>query len=588
MEKRDMRDRNSQGNNSRRRSSQTRRNQQSRVQHSNQTGRSNTPRRNVSRKTLQNKKRRMLKRRIKRDLILLGIVVIFITVIVLGVKGVKKLLANQLDIPVKPADVTVNGTKLTGNGIAEDRDLLLGTYTWNLQLQYEDESYTVEDLLAPEIDTVLAQVYGEENHEDNFQLTLKNVDTKVGDIISELETKWNQPAKNSEITGYDSENNTFSLSESSTGVIIDSDTLSSDLSSALNSGNYDTVIQVAKEKDEPTATKDDYKIIATYVTHTTNNKLRNINVTLACEAVNGTVLAADEQFSYNGVVGERTEEKGYQLAGAYANGEHVQELGGGVCQLSSTLYNAAVDAGLRVDERVGHSYEPNYVTPGEDATVSFGGPDFKFTNNSGHTMGIRVSFVDRTVTVEIYGVPVLEDGVTQYMESEKTVDTAIPDPTYEEDPSLPFGTVTVSSKGKPGSKWTTNIVKEKDGEVIEDEYLHTTSYKGTGPVIKQNTAGIEGLDEATRAAYGAQIAAQQAQIQADLSAQNAALNQTPTEGTTATDGTTATTGTTAATDGATPTADGTGATDDGATITDGAAAGSTSTDSATDGAATTE
>ena len=587
MEKRDMRGRNSQGN-SPRRGSQTRRNQQSRVQHSNQTGRSNTPRRNVSRKTLQNKKRRMLKRRIKRDLILLGIAVIFITVIVLGVKGVKKLLANQLDIPVKPADVTVNGIKLTGNGIEEDRDLLLGTYTWNLQLQYEDESYTVEDLLAPEIDTILEQVYGEENHEDNFQLTLKNVDTKVGEIVGELETKWNQPAENSEITGFNSENNTFSLSESSTGVIIDSDTLSSDLSSALNSGNYDTVIQVAKEKDEPTATKDDYKVIATYVTHTTNNKLRNINVTLACEAVNGTVLAADEQFSYNGVVGERTEEKGYQLAGAYANGEHVQELGGGVCQLSSTMYNAAVDAGLRVDERVGHSYEPNYVTPGEDATVSFGGPDFKFTNNSGHTLGIRVSFVDRTVTVEIYGVPVLEDGVTQYMESEKTVDTAIPDPTYEEDPSLPFGTVTVSSKGKPGSKWTTNIVKEKDGEVIEDEYLHTTSYKGTGPVIKQNTAGIEGLDEATRAAYGAQIAAQQAQIQADLSAQNAALNQTPTEGTTATDGTTATTGTTAATDGATPTADGTGATDDGATITDGAAAGSTSTDSATDGAATTE
>lgn len=474
----------------------------------------------------------MLKRRIKRDLILFAIALIFIALVILGVKGVKKLLANQLNLPVNPADVTVNGTKLTGNGMEEDRDLLLGTYTWNMQIQYEEDSYEVEDLLAPEIDMILTKVYGEENHEENFQLVLGNTDSKVAEIISELESKWNQPAINSEITGYDSENNTFQLSDSSTGVIIDSEALAEELSEALKNGNYDTVIQVAKEKDEPTATKDDYEVIATYVTHTTNNKLRNINVTLCCEAVNGMVLAPDEQFSYNGVVGERTEEKGYQLAGAYANGEHVLELGGGVCQLSSTMYNAAVDAGLKVDERVGHSYEPNYVTPGEDATVSFGGPDFKFTNNSGHSMGIRVSFVERTVTVEMYGVPVLEEGIIQYMESEKTLETAIPEPTYEEDPALPFGTMTVGSKGKPGSKWTTNIVKEKDGVIIEDEYLHTTSYKGTGPVVKQNTAGIEMLDEAARAAYTAQLAAQKAQILADLEAQNAALNQdTSTDGT---------------------------------------------------------
>lgn len=81
-------------------------------------------------------------------------------------------------------------------------------------------------------------------------------------------------------------------------------------------------------------------------------------------------------------VGQRTEAKGYQGAAAYNNGEVVQEIGGGVCQTSSTLYNAVVKAGLKTTTRRSHTFEPSYVTPGTDATVSWGGPDYAFVNNS--------------------------------------------------------------------------------------------------------------------------------------------------------------------------------------------------------------
>ena len=116
--------------------------------------------------------------------------------------------------------------------------------------------------------------------------------------------------------------------------------------------------------------------------------------------------------------------QGYKPAGAYVNGELVAEPGGGVCQVSSTLYNAVVFAGLKTTERHAHSYEPSYVTPGEDAAVSYGGPDMKFINNSDTAIALRAKLEGSlsskmTLTISVVGIPILEDGVTYSMHSEK-------------------------------------------------------------------------------------------------------------------------------------------------------------------------
>ena len=104
------------------------------------------------------------------------------------------------------------------------------------------------------------------------------------------------------------------------------------------------------------------------------------NVKLASAAFDGTVLNSGDLFSYNETVGQRTEAKGYKAAPAYVQGETVDEIGGGVCQPSSTLYYACLLANMEITERYAHRYIPAYITRGMDATVSWGGPDYKFTD----------------------------------------------------------------------------------------------------------------------------------------------------------------------------------------------------------------
>jgi len=133
------------------------------------------------------------------------------------------------------------------------------------------------------------------------------------------------------------------------------------------------------------------------------------------------------------------------------------------------------------------TYEPSYVTPGEDAAVSYMNPDFCFTNNTKGSLGIKVTFQDRVITVKIYGIRTLEEGVKRYLKSEKIGDVAPPEDVYVEDPAVPFGQSQVVVYPKNGSKWSTNVVLEKDGKIISDEYLHTTTYRGTAAEIHVNT-----------------------------------------------------------------------------------------------------
>ena len=131
---------------------------------------------------------------------------------------------------------------------------------------------------------------------------------------------------------------------------------------------------------------------------------RKNNITLASQKIDGLILLPGQQFSYNGYVGQRTEEAGFQTAAAYDNGKVVYEIGGGICQVSSTLYNAVLSANLQVDERTCHYFEVTYLPKGLDATVSWPNPDFKFTNNRPFPIKIRAySDNSSSVTFEIWG-----------------------------------------------------------------------------------------------------------------------------------------------------------------------------------------
>ncbi|WP_044879714.1 VanW family protein [Paenibacillus sp. IHBB 10380] len=126
-----------------------------------------------------------------------------------------------------------------------------------------------------------------------------------------------------------------------------------------------------------------------YTYYNANNKNRSQNIGLAAKAINNVVIFPEETFSFNTVVGKRTKEKGYLRAPIIVRGEASEDIGGGICQISSTLYNAVDRAGLEIIQRYSHSKNVPYVPPGRDATVSWYGPDFSFKNKYNQPILIR-------------------------------------------------------------------------------------------------------------------------------------------------------------------------------------------------------
>ncbi|RYL93491.1 hypothetical protein EWI07_07790 [Sporolactobacillus sp. THM7-4] len=148
--------------------------------------------------------------------------------------------------------------------------------------------------------------------------------------------------------------------------------------------------------------------IGHYVTHfNSGNKNRSHNISLAAEAINNQVIFPNETFSFNRSVGKRTKAKGYLRAKIIVKGEFAEDIGGGICQVSSTLYNAVDRAGLRIVERFSHSRHVPYVPPGRDATVSWYGPDFRFQNQYNQPILIRAKEYGGSLAVTLYSSDVI-------------------------------------------------------------------------------------------------------------------------------------------------------------------------------------
>lgn len=146
-------------------------------------------------------------------------------------------------------------------------------------------------------------------------------------------------------------------------------------------------------------------LLASFSTkYASSNKNRTTNLRLAANKINGYVLLPDEIFSYNGVVGERTIAAGYKEAAIYENGQVVDGLGGGICQISTTLYNATLFANLEMVELYNHQFVPSYVTAGRDATVVYGVKDFKFKNSRKYAIKITCSVENGIANFKIWGV----------------------------------------------------------------------------------------------------------------------------------------------------------------------------------------
>lgn len=227
-------------------------------------------------------------------------------------------------------------------------------------------------------------------------------------------------------------------------------------------------------------------LLATYsTTYSTGNANRATNIALAVKSVNGYVLMPGETFSYNSTVGERTASRGYKEAGVYLNGEVTTGLGGGICQVSSTLYNAVLLANLEIVERSNHTFKPTYVPAGQDATVSWGAPDFKFKNNRNYPIRISASTSNGTILFNVYGLKSDDDYQVKILSYEVG---SIPFSTqYQETSSLPSGTQKVSQAGSNGCKTQTYKVLYKNGAEVSKTLLNSDTYKPHNQVVLVGT-----------------------------------------------------------------------------------------------------
>ena len=213
---------------------------------------------------------------------------------------------------------------------------------------------------------------------------------------------------------------------------------------------------------------------------------RATNIAIAARTINGIVLLPGETFSYNGVLGDTTPNKGYKIGTAYAGGKIVEAYGGGICQVSSTLYNSVLLANLEIVLRYNHTYPVGYVKPGRDATVSYGGKDFKFKNSRNYPVKIVASAKNGVLTVQILGVK--EE--TEYdIELKSTVtQTTHYSVTYQNNSSLEKGKQKVIQNGMNGYKSVTyKIVKDKSGQIVSNTLLSSDTYKAMNKIVEVGT-----------------------------------------------------------------------------------------------------
>lgn len=209
---------------------------------------------------------------------------------------------------------------------------------------------------------------------------------------------------------------------------------------------------------------------------------RSNNIILSSAKLNGLVLMPGEEFSYNQAVGQRTKAAGFRKAGAYSNGKVVQEVGGGICQVSSTLYNAVLYANLEIVERTNHYFNPGYVKAGLDATVSWGGPDFRFRNNRNYPIRIVTDTSGKKLKVYIYGLKT-DDDCTVVLDP-RYISSVPYKTTYQNDASLATGETRVVSSGSNGCKTATyKYVYDKNGTLISSECISRDTYSPHNKVV---------------------------------------------------------------------------------------------------------
>ncbi|MBR5109381.1 MAG: VanW family protein [Clostridia bacterium] len=312
----------------------------------------------------------------------------------------------------------------------------------------------------------------------------------VWSFVRKVEERVNKTAQDAQVATFDFSSRSFSFTEERQGAKLDAEDLYRRITNALDRHEYTATITASAIPVLPQVTRvelmNTFTCVSTFKTSMTGNEKRNTNLILAARAINGTVLMPGETFSFNEATGQRTSEKGYQPAAAIAGGATIEEVGGGVCQVSSTLFNAAALANLTIVERSPHAWPSSYVDAGRDATVNWPDLDFKFRNDKNTPVFLVAYCQNGSCSVEIYGAA-LDAGMTIDLLTKVVSVTEPPEMAlYENNPSLPHGTTQEKIKARTGYDVETYQVFRQNGKEIKRQLLCVSHYPMAQQVIEYN------------------------------------------------------------------------------------------------------
>ena len=315
---------------------------------------------------------------------------------------------------------------------------------------------------------------------------------KVKNALSENCAVYDKKAVNATISP--NSTGSFDIIDGSDGEELDIEASSSAISdffkNSFNGENASIALAVntVKPKGDADTLRKMTDVLGTYTTnYKSSSNDRAKNVATGCAHINGTIVYPGEQFSVYETVSPFTEENGYALAGSYLNGLVVESLGGGICQVSTTLYQAVLRAELQVDQRSNHSMVVNYVPHSADAAIAGTSKDFKFTNNLDNPIYIAGKTEGRDITFTIYGIDERPSNRTIEFES---VDISTTEPVGDKvigDSSQPAGYVHTQAAhtGYTSEYW--KIIKENGVEVSRNR-VNKSTYKAVQRTITLGTA----------------------------------------------------------------------------------------------------
>lgn len=342
-----------------------------------------------------------------------------------------------------------------------------------------------------------------------FPLSWQTNEDTVRTYVENNCTKYDKKAQNASLTR---ENGAFNFVAGTEGLELNVDsavrTISDYLENSWTSDNTE-VLNLETQVTEPEGSAEELAnikdLLGSFTTSfSTSGSNRCKNVSSGASHINGTVLYPGEEFSAYETVSPFTEANGYAMAGSYLNGEVVDSMGGGICQVSTTLYNAVLRAELNVTERSPHSMTVHYVDLSEDAAIAGTYKDFKFVNSTEYPIYIEgYTTSDKKITFNIYGKETRDKNRTISFESQIVSET--PATTIlQEDAGQGIGYKAVSSKGS--SSYVAELYKIVKVNGVETDRIkvNKSTYKGTNRVVTYGTAGDPTLSENLRAAIAAQ------------------------------------------------------------------------------------